>query len=105
MSSQIDDGTTFQDVLMFFETPSRFEQQFPVSGVHPFCGNRGRSDFLERRNRQSLKGIQVRQSKSLAQVRGVFHCVRGAKSSCFVDPLQSGVRARGVLAPQSARFF
>ena len=99
MSSQIDDGTTFQDVLMFFETPPRFEQQFPLSGVHPFCGNRGRSD------RQNLKGVQVRQSKFFAQARGVFHCVRGAKSSCFVDPLQSGVRARGVLAPQPVRLL
>ena len=90
---------------MFFDAPPRFEQQLPVSGFHPFWGTRGRSDFLKGRNRQSLKGIQVRQSKFFAQARRVFHCVRGAKSSCFVDPLQRGVRAGGVLAPQSVRLL
>ena len=90
---------------MFFDAPPRFEQQLPISGFHPFSGNWGRSDFLKGRNRQSLKGIQVRQSEFFAQARGVFHCVRGAKSSCFVDPLQRGMRAGGVLAPQSVRLL
>ena len=98
-------STTFQDVLMFFDASPGFEQQLPIWRFHPFCGNRGRSDFLKGRNRQSLKCIQVRQSEFFAQARGVFHCVRGAKSSCFVGPLQRGVRAGGVLAPQSVRFL